>query len=177
MKQSIVHIEEQHNKYDSSPKGGIIRALFSILKSKHNIPKHGLLNAVEVKALIHSEEWLELYPFYLFDGIIKGTVECKYDVPIIKKLVRAYFKTEWLSDLWEMEEKYKDVISTIERRWYILDSEIKKLKKVKFKVITQDIPAIFVIAPRNKKTEGWDVDPIILIKYGEDSYYRVHTWQ
>lgn len=67
-------------------------------------------------------------------------------------------------------------------RWYIIDNEIEVLEKLWFVVITEDIPSIFVIAPKvlknDKKVEAITSqlkDLIILIKHGEDDFERVYN--
>ena len=176
MKNTVFHFPEHHENENIKSKKGPIIALFSIFKSRPNVHEWSLLTAVEVKTLIRTGEWYELYPLYLCDEIIDGTVECKHEVPMIKRLIAAHYEPRIPHDLWYMEKQYKDILSTIEERGYILPQEIKKLKKVWFNVIiTEDIPAIFVIAPRHRHRKEGDPAPIILIKYGEDKYFRVST--
>jgi hypothetical protein len=72
-----------------------------------------MLSAVEVMALVHAEEGLELYPFHLYKGKVKGIVECKHKVPLIEKLVSITRK--WIDRKTE-DVIYKPIIDKIYER-------------------------------------------------------------
>ncbi|MEI6672705.1 MAG: hypothetical protein WCL02_05230 [bacterium] len=59
-----------------------------------------------------------------------GTVECKHEVPMMKKLVAVYHISEYMWKEKEMRERYKDTLSSIKEKGYILTKEISKLRKL-----------------------------------------------
>lgn len=155
-----------------------IHDLFIKEASKPSAKSLWMLSAVEVMALVHGEEGLELYPFHLYTGKVKGTVECKHKVPLMEKLVSIKRKER----LHRENEKilYKPIIDKIYERWYILPEELRRLKK-SFVVITEKEPSLFIVAPKAQKSQAKEhvspvqKDPILLVKYGENAYLPLHS--
>ncbi|MEI6672706.1 MAG: hypothetical protein WCL02_05235 [bacterium] len=87
-----------------------------------------MLTAVEVMTLARAEEGLALYPFHLYRGKIKGTVECKHKVPKMKTLVSISLKRNSRDLTPAGHQTYKNIIDEIFKRGYILPIETHKLK-------------------------------------------------
>lgn len=164
-----------------------ILELFNLKNTTENLIKPKakalwILNYVEVLWLIHAEEGLEMFPFDMYKGTMKWNIEFDGDVPMMKKLKHV----EAVGDMFDKSQFFESnqrMINEIVNRWYITESEISFLKKRKKRwvcdFIIENVPAVFIIADKNTKnqinTELPKKDPIILIKYGENQFYPVHS--
>lgn len=131
----------------------------------------GMLSAVEVMALVHAEEGLELFPMYLYRGTIKGNLLYKKDIPSMYRIVCL-----------SRGSSSSILPQFYENKWYISDYEKKQLESLWYELLTEKIPAIFIIAPKESKDLSKNEtititkkDPIILIKHGENEYEPVHS--
>jgi len=146
-----------------------------------------MLSYVEVLWLMHAEEGLEMFPFDMYQGTMKWTIEFNGDVPMMKRLkhiqARGYF-----DDRAVFFGSHQRLIDEIVNRWYITASEIlffrKKQMELKCDFIIEKVPAVFIIADKNAKNretipqiknQEAQKDPIVLIKYGDDKYFPVHS--
>ena len=147
-----------------------------------------MLSYVEVLWLMHAEEELEMFPFDMYQGTMKWTIEFDAKVPLMKRLKHIQATHRWEHERDAFLESNQRLLNLIADRWYITDSEIsffqRKQKEWKCDFVIEDVPAVFIIADKNSKTKvnvqqstekKAKKDPIVLIKYGDDKYYPVHS--
>ncbi len=140
------------------------------------VKKLGTMTSIEVMALAHCEPGLELFPFHLYNGVVEGTVEFKGEIPLMKKVIL-------IGHLYPsgVREQITEVKNHFSKKGWISDEEISFFEKNNYILGTEDVPAIFIIAPTLSKSEAKIVqinkkDPILFIKKNENEWIPVHSW-
>lgn len=152
-----------------------------ILGNVPGIKKIGIMTSIEVMALVHAEPGLDLFPFHLYKGVVKGTVEFKGEIPLMKRMTALgcsyYQQTVFSNFIAETKEKYS-------KKGWISKEEISFLESLDYIVGTEDVPSIFIIAPAVSKSNDNIIavaavvasDPVLLVKINENEWIPVHSW-